>query len=92
MDEYSISKANYHLDRLQEIKKGNPIAPTLIQIDLEAWCNDNCSFCSYRKDDGYNKEMLKLIDGCSSDACSPIGNHQINQDYLYLWLMTYQDK
>ena len=73
MDEYSISKANYHLDRLQEIKKGNPIAPTLIQIDLEAWCNDNCSFCSYRKDDGYNKEMLKLIDGCSSDACSPIG-------------------
>lgn len=73
MEIYSTSKALYHLDRLQELKEKKPISPTLIQIDLEAWCNDNCSFCSYRKDDGYNKDMLKLIDGCSSDACSPIG-------------------
>lgn len=70
---YSTSKALFHLDRLQELKKGNPIAPSLIQIDLEAWCNHNCSFCSYRKEDGYNKNMLKLIDGCSSDECKPIG-------------------
>ena len=74
MEIYSTSKALYHLDRLQELKKGNPIAPTLIQIDLEAWCNHNCSFCSYRKDDGYNTNMLKLIDGCSSNECKPIGH------------------
>ncbi|UVF62277.1 hypothetical protein [Nitrososphaeria virus YSH_462411] len=67
MNVYSTSKALFHLDRLQELKKNNPISPTLIQIDLEAYCNDNCSFCSYRKDDGYNKNMLKLIDGCPSD-------------------------
>lgn len=73
MEIYSTSKALFHLDRLQELKKNKPISPTLIQIDLEAWCNDNCSFCSYRKDDGYNKDMLKLIDGCSSNECSPIG-------------------
>jgi len=74
MEIYSTAKALYHLDKLQELKKGNPISPTLIQIDLEAWCNHNCSFCSYRKDDGYNKEMLKLIDGCSSNECKPIGH------------------
>jgi len=73
MEVYSTSKALFHTDRINDLKKLKPICPTLIQIDLEAWCNHNCSFCSYRKDDGYNKEMLKLIGGCASNACAPIG-------------------
>lgn len=73
MEIYSTSKALYHLDRLNEIQQGRPISPTLIQIDLEAWCNDNCSFCSYRKDDGYNNSMLELLKCESHCDNKPIG-------------------
>ena len=73
MEIYSTSKALYHVDKLAEIQRGNPISPTLIQIDLEAWCNDNCSFCSYRKDDGYNKGMLELLKCGSHCENKPIG-------------------
>lgn len=62
MKEYSQSKALYHLDRLKELQANRPISPTMIQVDLEAYCNDNCSFCSYRKEDAYNNSMLSLID------------------------------
>jgi len=62
LKEYSQSKALYHLDRLKELQANRPIAPTMIQVDLEAYCNDNCSFCSYRKEDAYNNPMLLLID------------------------------
>lgn len=59
--EYSNSKALYHTDKIKALQQGKMIAPTEIQLDLEAWCNDNCSFCSYRKEDGYNNSMLPLI-------------------------------
>lgn len=71
--EYSTSKAVYHTERISELQKSNPIIPTELQIDLEAFCNDNCSFCSYRKEDGYNKNMLDLIDGSPSTTNKPIG-------------------
>lgn len=60
--EYGTSKAVYHTDKIKLLQEGRQIAPTEIQVDLEAYCNDNCSFCSYRKEDGYNNPMLKLID------------------------------
>ena len=58
---YSISKAVYHTDRIQRLQQEQPISPTLLQVDLEAYCNDNCNFCSYRKEEGYNESMLDLI-------------------------------
>jgi len=61
LKEYSNNKALYHLDRLSELQANRPIAPTMIQVDLEAYCNDNCNFCSYRKDNAYNNPMLELI-------------------------------
>ena len=61
MEIYSVSKALYHLDKLSRLQQQKQIAPTLLQVDPMAYCNDNCSFCSYRKDDGYNNVMLKLI-------------------------------
>jgi len=60
--EYSNSKAIYHTDKIKALQNGEMIVPTEIQLDLEAYCNDNCSFCSYRKEDGYNNTMLSLID------------------------------
>ena len=70
---YSKSKALYHYDKIMALKKGRMIIPTEIQVDPEAFCNDNCSFCSYRKEDGYNNEMLKLINGKTSKENRPIG-------------------
>ncbi len=59
--EYGTSKAVFHTDKIKMLQEGRQITPTEIQIDLEGFCNDNCSFCSYRKEDGYNNSMLKLI-------------------------------
>lgn len=60
--EYTTNKAVYHVEKIAELQADRMITPTEIQLDLESFCNDNCSFCSYRKEDGYNNEMLKLID------------------------------
>ena len=60
--EYTTNKAVYHTDKIAALQAGEMITPTEIQIDLEAFCNDNCSFCSYRKEDGYNNTMLEMID------------------------------
>jgi len=62
MELYSISKGLWHLDRLKLLQEGKPIAPILIQVDTQAYCNDNCSFCSYRIETGFNNQMLELID------------------------------
>lgn len=60
--EYTTNKALYHTDKIADLQVGKMIIPTEIQVDLEAFCNDNCNFCSYRKEDGYNNTMLQLID------------------------------
>ena len=59
--EYAKSKALYHKDKIIQLSKGEMIIPTEIQVDPEAFCNDNCEFCSYRKEDGYNNQMLQLL-------------------------------
>lgn len=85
MKEYSQSKALYHTDRIADLQAGRPIAPTEMQVDLEAWCNDNCSFCSYRKDDAYNNPMLELIDatpGKRYDQNKPIGKPTSNSGWI----------
>jgi len=71
--EYSTSKAIFHTEKIHALQNHEQIAPTEIQIDLEAYCNDNCSFCSYRKVDGYNNQMLTLIGGKSHEDFKPIG-------------------
>ena len=76
--EYSNSKAIWHTDKIKSLQQGKPIIPTEIQVDLEAFCNHNCKFCSYRKDDGYNNEMLKLINGKPSKENKPIGQPSID--------------
>lgn len=61
MEIYATSKALFQVDRLRQLQAGKPISPNLLQVDLEAYCNDNCNFCSYRKEEGYNEKMLDLI-------------------------------
>lgn len=75
MDQYSPSKALYQVDRIKQLQQNKPIAPTLLQVDLEAYCGDNCNFCSYRKEEGYNDNMLILIQAEKDDRnqFKPIG-------------------
>ena len=58
---YSSEKALFHPKRLMKLHKQQPITPTCLLVDLEAYCNDNCSFCTTRKDNGYNNSMLELL-------------------------------
>ena len=88
---YSISKAYFHTDRIKRLQLGEPISPTLLQVDLEAYCNDNCSFCSYRKEEGYNEPMLELIQVKKTDdrnTFKPLGipskNSGLNRIYSIL--------
>ena len=76
--EYSTSKALFHKEKILQLQKGKMIVPTEIQVDIEAFCNDNCSFCSYRKEDGYNNEMLKMIEGEPSTDNKPIGKPSVD--------------
>lgn len=70
---YTFNKILYHLDRLDKLKNGKPIMPLMIELHLEAYCNDNCDFCGFREENGTNLEMLKLINGESSEENKPIG-------------------
>jgi wyosine [tRNA(Phe)-imidazoG37] synthetase (radical SAM superfamily) len=72
-DPYQASKALYHLDRLEELRRSGFISPTLIQVDPIAYCNDNCRFCAYREETMYNTPMLKLIDAKPSDVTDHLG-------------------
>lgn len=74
---YSSEKAIFHTDKIKLLQQNKPIIPTELQIDFEAYCNDNCSFCSYRKVDGYNNKMLKLIEGEAHTDDRPIGKPSI---------------
>lgn len=65
---YVPSKALYHLERLQSLRKNELFSPTLLQVDPMAYCNDNCKFCSYREETMYNNTMLKLIDSDVSEV------------------------
>ncbi len=79
--EYSNSKALYHTEKIKALQEGRMIVPTEIQVDLEAYCNDNCSFCSFRKEDAYNNTMLNLIDAKPGEVYhenKPIGKPSPN--------------
>jgi wyosine [tRNA(Phe)-imidazoG37] synthetase (radical SAM superfamily) len=54
---YSALKVFHHRDRLEQLKRGEQIVPTQLQIILSDLCNHDCSFCSYRWS-GYTSNEL----------------------------------
>ncbi len=56
MNEYSSLKAAWHLDRVKELRRGDRIVPTQVQLVLSDLCNQSCDFCSYRMDGGYSTQ------------------------------------
>lgn len=47
-DYYSPYKAAHHPHIVEAMRTGKLVAPTNIQVDLEAFCPHSCEFCSYR--------------------------------------------
>jgi MoaA/NifB/PqqE/SkfB family radical SAM enzyme len=56
-DLYSPLKATRYLDRIEKIRRGEPVGPVHVQIILSDLCNHACSFCAYR-DPGYTSSTL----------------------------------
>lgn len=81
-DPYLLSKMVHHFVKLQQLQDGKPISPTNIQVDLELYCNDNCSFCSYRAEESHNaKNMMPLLNPNKLpmiDEFKPIGSPSKN--------------
>jgi len=47
---YSPHKAGHHMDKIEQLRNGEQISPSFIQIMMSDLCNENCSFCAYRMD------------------------------------------
>lgn len=47
-DAYNPLKILHHQDRINQLRDGQQIVPTQVQLVLSDFCNQNCSFCAYR--------------------------------------------
>lgn len=57
---YSQLKAAWHPDRLVALRAGRRPRPIHVQIILSDLCNQSCSFCAYRMEDGLSTELFAL--------------------------------
>lgn len=57
---YSALKPAWHLDDIRALRKGKHIIPRQVQLILSDLCNHDCSFCSYRRSDGYSSDLFVL--------------------------------
>lgn len=61
--EFSALKAAWHLDRIAQLRAGEDIVPTHVQIILSDLCNQDCHFCAYRMDGGFSTAEFADGDG-----------------------------
>lgn len=55
---YSQSKAVFHVDRLEDLRRTGNTEPVHVQMILSDLCNQDCSFCAYRMSAGLSKELF----------------------------------
>lgn len=58
MTVYSTSKALWHTDRIESLRRGRVPAPVHVQLVLSDLCNHDCSFCAYRISEGLSTELF----------------------------------
>lgn len=56
MNEFSALKAAWHVERIQQLREGQDIAPVHVQLILSDLCNQNCHFCAYRMEGGFTSK------------------------------------
>jgi len=57
---YSSLKVIHHRDKLEQLKKGEHLVPTQVQLFISDTCNQACSWCSYRMV-GYDTSELFVL-------------------------------
>jgi MoaA/NifB/PqqE/SkfB family radical SAM enzyme len=63
-NEYSFIKAAWHIEKIARLRDGLQIVPSHVQLIISDLCNQNCSFCAYRKDGGFSTEQFgEMVDG-----------------------------
>jgi MoaA/NifB/PqqE/SkfB family radical SAM enzyme len=55
---YSDLKAAWHLAEIDQLRRGEQIAPRQVQLILSDLCNQDCHFCSYRMSNGLSSEQF----------------------------------
>lgn len=63
MSEFSPLKAAWHIEKIAELRRGNDIVPTHVQIVLSDLCNQDCHFCAYRMEGGFATEKFADASG-----------------------------
>jgi MoaA/NifB/PqqE/SkfB family radical SAM enzyme len=49
-------KPAWHLEKIAQLRAGENIVPTHLQLIISDLCNQNCGFCSYRSETGFSVE------------------------------------
>jgi MoaA/NifB/PqqE/SkfB family radical SAM enzyme len=55
---YSDLKAAWHLDKIEELRRGHQVVPAQVQLILSDLCNQDCHFCAYRATGGFSTEQF----------------------------------
>lgn len=65
---YAADKVLYHLERLQALRNGRPMAPIHVQLIISDLCNQDCTFCAYRMTGYTSNELFNEVraDGTST--------------------------
>jgi MoaA/NifB/PqqE/SkfB family radical SAM enzyme len=58
---YSPLKVFHHQGRLKVLREGGQPAPAQVQLVISDFCNQNCSFCSYRWEGYTSNELFRVI-------------------------------
>lgn len=59
---YSDHKALWHLDDIKSLRDGHQIVPKQVQLIISDLCSHACSFCAYRRPDGFSSEQFGVIE------------------------------
>lgn len=62
-DVFSSLKAAWHQDRIAQLRRGEDIVPTHVQLIISDLCNQDCHFCAYRMSTGFSVEKFPDEDG-----------------------------
>ena len=89
---YSDLKAAHHLEQIAALRLGEQIVPRQVQLILSDLCNQGCSFCAYRMDDGLSVEKFAGPNGEKNpNRMIPAGKaREIIEDCAELGVMAIQ--
>jgi MoaA/NifB/PqqE/SkfB family radical SAM enzyme len=71
VNEYSVLKAAWHLDRIQAMREGKQVSPISLQLVLSDLCNHDCHFCAYRASNGFSSQNFGVTEADGTHNHNP---------------------